>query len=78
MLTSNYHSAYELGFEDRQLHGSIKCSLGTEINTFPFSDCQGRVCLYNGTLNLTTCECQCSSYATGSYCEKRISSLENS
>ncbi|CAF1503793.1 unnamed protein product [Adineta steineri] len=40
------------------------------IKDHPLHDCHGKVCLYNGTLNLNTCECQCSSYASGSYCEK--------
>lgn len=35
-----------------------------------FVDCQGKVCLYNGTLNLSTCECQCPEYASGLQCEK--------
>jgi hypothetical protein len=34
------------------------------------SDCQGKVCLYNGTLDLNTCECRCSTYASGSQCER--------
>jgi len=38
-----------------------------------FLDCHGKVCLYNGTLDLNTCECQCSTYATGLQCEKRKS-----
>ncbi|CAF4239943.1 unnamed protein product [Rotaria sp. Silwood2] len=33
-------------------------------------NCQGKVCLYNGTLDLNTCKCQCSAYASGSQCEK--------
>ncbi|CAF4228428.1 unnamed protein product [Rotaria socialis] len=33
-------------------------------------DCHGKVCLYNGTLDLNTCECQCSTYASGSQCER--------
>lgn len=33
-------------------------------------DCKGKVCLYNGTLDLNTCECHCSTYASGSQCEK--------
>ncbi|CAF0970929.1 unnamed protein product [Rotaria sordida] len=33
-------------------------------------DCQGKVCLYNGTLDLNTCECKCSTYASGSQCER--------
>ena len=32
-------------------------------------DCSGKVCLYNGTLDLNTCQCQCSSYASGDQCE---------
>jgi hypothetical protein len=51
------------------------CMVNFHINFFLelknfFADCQGKVCLYNGTLDLNTCECQCSTYADGSYCEK--------
>lgn len=41
------------------------------IEEFDHSDCQGKVCLYNGTLDLNTCECQCSDYARGTECEQR-------
>lgn len=33
-------------------------------------DCQGRVCLYDGSLDLKTCRCQCSPYASGQSCEE--------
>ena len=32
-------------------------------------DCRGLVCLYNGILDLNTCQCQCESYTSGSECE---------
>ncbi|CAF1399733.1 unnamed protein product [Adineta ricciae] len=40
------------------------------IPGYPLHDCQGKVCLYNGTLNLQTCQCECSTFASGIYCEK--------
>ncbi|CAF3794955.1 unnamed protein product [Rotaria sp. Silwood1] len=36
----------------------------------PLHDCQGKICLYNGTLDLNTCECRCSTYANGLQCER--------
>ena len=71
MLNSNYRPAFNPGVTDHPLHGktvSIILLLAYEI--YLSTDCQGKVCLYNGTLNLETCECQCSSYASGSQCEQ--------
>ncbi|CAF4376051.1 unnamed protein product, partial [Adineta steineri] len=71
LLNSNYHAAYRQGIKDHPLHGNNKFCLFLEGTNFLVNlDCHGKVCLYNGTLNLNTCECQCSSYASGSYCEK--------
>jgi hypothetical protein len=72
MLNSNYHDAYQQGLEAYPLHGYLiiivfPSSFG---NVSFFLDCQGKVCLYNGTLDLDTCECRCSAYASGIQCEK--------
>lgn len=70
-LNTNFHPPYEQGSSDQSLHGteiSLMFFIKTETN---FSDCKGKVCLYNGTLDLNTCECHCSTYASGSQCEKR-------
>jgi len=67
MLNSNYHAAYQLSLDDHPLHGNFM--LLFQIKMFLFLDCQGKVCLYNGTLDLNTCECHCSAYASGSQCE---------
>jgi hypothetical protein len=32
-------------------------------------DCHGLVCLYRGTIDLDTCQCQCQSYTSGKQCE---------
>ncbi len=72
MLNSNYRAAYQQSFEDHPLHGNFIILLFhlkfKKKNLF--LDCQGKVCLYNGTLDLNTCECHCSAYASGSQCEK--------
>ncbi|CAF1334454.1 unnamed protein product [Adineta ricciae] len=33
-------------------------------------NCNGLVCLYGGTIDLNSCECRCTSYASGKQCEK--------
>ncbi len=71
MLNSNYHAAYQQSLEDHPLHGKfIILSFDLKLKYYFVLDCQGKVCLYNGTLDLNTCECQCSTYASGSQCEK--------
>ena len=71
IVNSNYHPAYEQGTEDQPLHGNRIGFLSFAFSPRDASlDCQGKVCLYNGILNLDTCECQCSSYATGMQCEQ--------
>ena len=70
MLNSNYHPAYIQRVEDYPLHGNfIIFSFSFKLKNL-FLDCQGKVCLYNGALDLDTCECKCSSYASGLQCEK--------
>jgi len=32
-------------------------------------DCDGLVCLYRGTIDLDTCQCQCQSYTSGKQCQ---------
>jgi len=36
---------------------------------FNHKDCNGLICLYNGMLNLTSCKCQCQSFAYGKQCD---------
>jgi hypothetical protein len=41
-------------------------------------DCQGLVCLYGGSLDVDSCQCQCESHASGKQCENlNCSSLSN-
>lgn len=49
-----------------------------DLSPLPLSDCHGRICLYNGELDLKTCECTCPSHTTGKSCENLdCSSLPN-
>ncbi len=50
-----------------------------EINLYLwFLDCHGLVCLYKGTLDFDSCQCQCESYTSGKQCENLdCSSLSN-
>ncbi|CAF1052712.1 unnamed protein product [Rotaria sordida] len=57
---------YITGMLNSNYHEAFKPS----IEYHPLHDCQGKVCLYNGTLDLNTCKCQCSTYASGLQCEK--------
>ncbi|CAF1102733.1 unnamed protein product [Rotaria sp. Silwood1] len=57
---------YIMGMLNSNYHEAFQES----IEYHPLHDCQGKICLYNGTLDLSTCKCQCSAYASGSQCEK--------
>lgn len=69
-MNSNIYRPYNQGYQDQPLHG-IMLFFTFLNNSFFLLDCQGKVCLYNGTLDLNTCECRCSTYASGSQCERR-------
>ena len=62
---------YEQGTVDHPLHGRFFSNVFLGQGKISFVDCQGKVCLYNGTLDLNTCKCKCSAYASGSQCERR-------
>ena len=42
---------------------------------FSILDCQGLVCLYDGIVNLDSCQCQCKSFTSGKQCENLNCSL---
>ncbi|CAF1225520.1 unnamed protein product [Rotaria sordida] len=41
----------------------------SESNNERLYDCQGLVCLYNGIIDLNSCQCQCESHTSGKQCE---------
>lgn len=73
-LNSNYYNPYEQAYDgqDQSLRGEFNFSLFLLLQLrICYLDCHGKVCLYNGELDLRTCQCQCSSYASGPQCERR-------
>ncbi|CAF0942957.1 unnamed protein product [Adineta ricciae] len=60
---------YVCNYITGQLNSNLYRPYDQGIEDRPLNDCHGKVCLYNGTLDLKTCQCQCSTYATGSQCE---------
>jgi hypothetical protein len=51
---------------NKQLYGSNFYRINFLICTL---DCHGLVCLYNGIIDLNSCQCKCESYASGKECE---------
>ena len=70
-LNSDMYPPYKQEALHRPLQGKSRLSSLSHPSALR-SDCGGKVCLYNGTLDLRTCQCQCSTYASGSQCERCI------
>lgn len=64
-----YEPADASGSNNKPLHGWNLMEKMIEFRCIFLEDCRGSVCLYNGVLNLESCECKCESYASGSVCE---------
>ncbi|CAF3537126.1 unnamed protein product [Adineta steineri] len=61
---------YVCNYITGQLNSNVYPPYNQGVYDYPLHDCHGKVCLYNGTLDLNTCQCQCSTYASGSQCER--------
>lgn len=54
---------------NKPLHGMDSVEKMILFRCIVLQDCRGSVCLYNGVLDLDSCQCKCASYASGSVCE---------